>query len=111
VEKWDLEILARSMCMDEKCLPAGLERELATLQQMLETAVQGAPAGVPQPPAYGQEAYQRDDEAALMQGRQESTGSPFVLREDVAVPYDTVLIGLSPRQEGGYVTVPKVIHE
>lgn len=115
-DKETLVAMAEAMLLLPNRLPDGIEGELVTLRRMLEKAVQGVENAVPQPPAYGKvatpAATAADTSAAdtsVADATEQEDNNILPLRADVAVAETERLIELSPRRDGDYVAVPRVV--
>ncbi len=104
-DKETLAAMAEAMFLLPNRLPDGIGGELVTLRRMLEKAVQGVENAVPQPPAYGKIATP----AASVADTEQEDNNILPLRADVAVAETERLIELSPRRDGDYVAVPRVV--
>lgn len=98
-DKATIEAMADAILLYPNTLPKEIEKDLSTLRQMLDKAVQGVTKAEPVPPAFGKMACPEPttDENILS------------LRKDVAIFHATGLVELSPRRDGNYITVPRVV--
>lgn len=99
-DKETIAAMAEAILLLPDKLPDGIEDALVTLRHMLEKAVQGVEDAVPQPPSYGKVAAP---------ATAEDDNNILHLRPDVAAAETKRLIELSPRRDGDYITVPRVV--